>query len=79
MRRYLVRLDVSIIAWLFFYVNTLCMGAANALVRLHARIQKVLSEGSNSDNGVIFLGDEGREDPNTTKRGPLSARQQNAI
>ena len=36
---------------------------------VHARIQKVLSEGIhlNSDS---FLVDEGRKDPNTTKSGP---------
>ena len=43
----------------------------------HASIQKVLSgEGSNSD---VCLVDEGREDPNTTKSGPSSARQRIAI
>ena len=40
---------------------------------VHARIQKVLSEGVQ-----FFLVDEGREDPNTTKSGPSSAHQQNA-
>ena len=44
----------------------------------HARIQKVLTEGSAFDN-VSFLVVEGREDPNTTISGPSSARQQNAI
>ena len=34
----------------------------------HARIQKVLSE------GVQFLVDEGKEDPNTTKSGPSSIK-----
>ena len=44
----------------------------------HARIQKVLSEGSNSDN-VLFLVDEGRtEDPYNTKCRPSSAQQRNA-
>ena len=28
---------------------------------------------------LSFLVDDGREDPNTTKSGPLSNRQQNAI
>ena len=42
----------------------------------HARIQKVLSGGSNFDN---FLVDEERENPNTTIRGSSSARQRNAI
>ena len=37
----------------------------------HARIQKVLSEGSNFDN--VYLVDEGREDPNTTISGPALA------
>ena len=39
---------------------------------LHARIQKVLSEGSNFDNVFCccFLVDEGREDANTTISGP---------
>ena len=40
----------------------------------HARIQKVLSEGSN-----FFLVDDGREDPKTTKSGPSSARHRNAV
>ena len=47
----------------------------------HARIQKVLSRGSNFD-GVFFgffLVDEGREDLNTTISGSSSARQRNAI
>ena len=39
----------------------------------HARIQKVLSEGSKFDN-VCFLVDEGIEDPNVTINGPSSAR-----
>ena len=46
----------------------------------HARIHKVLSEGvqlCNSDG--LFLFDEGREDPDTTKSGASSARQRNAI
>ena len=37
----------------------------------HARIQKVLSEGSNFDN--VFLVDEGREDQNTTISGTALA------
>ena len=41
----------------------------------HVRIQKVLSEGVQ----LFFLVDEGREDQNTTKSGPFSACQQNAI
>ena len=40
----------------------------------HARIMKVLSGGPT----FVFL-DEGREDPNTTKSGPSSASQRNAI
>ena len=44
----------------------------------HARIQKVLTEGSTFDN-VSFLVVEGREDPNTTISGPSSVRQRNAI
>ena len=44
---------------------------------LHARIKKVLSEGSNSD--TVFLAYEGREDSNTTISGPSSAPQRNAI
>ena len=43
-----------------------------------ARIQKVLSQGSDFDN-VFFLVDEVRDDPNTTISGPTSARQRNAI
>ena len=43
----------------------------------HVRIQKVLSEGVQLWR--IFLVDEGREDPNTTKNRPLSARQGNTI
>ena len=31
------------------------------------------------DNVPLFLVDEGIEDPNTTKNGPSSARQRNAI
>ena len=53
----------------------------------HARIQNVLSRGSNFDNVFFFffysffssLVNEGREDQNTTISGPSSARQQNAI
>ena len=48
---------------------------------IHARIQKVLSEGANFANGffcVSILADEGSEDPNTTLNGPSSARQRNA-
>ena len=43
---------------------------------MHARIQKVLSEGLQL---CVFLVDEGMEGPNTTKGGPSSARQRNAI
>ena len=42
----------------------------------HARIHKVLTEGSTFDN-VSFLVVEGREDPNTTISGPSSVRQRN--
>ena len=42
-------------------------------------IQKVLSEGVQPHSDNIFLVDERREDPNTTKSGPSSANQQNAI
>ena len=45
---------------------------------LHARIQKVLSEGVKL-LFFFFLVDEGREDPKNTKSGPSSARQRNAI
>ena len=41
-----------------------------------ARIKKVLSEGSKF-NGFFVI--ESREDPNTTKSGPSSAHQRNAI
>ena len=44
----------------------------------HVRIQKVLSEGSNTDN-VFFWLMGWREDQKATKSGPLSARQRNAI
>ena len=37
------------------------------------RIQKVLPEGSNFDNVVFFLVDEGRDDPNTVISRPTSA------
>ena len=47
------------------------------LYDLHARIQKVLSEGSKFDN--FFIVDEGIEDPNTTINVPSSVRQRNAI
>ena len=43
----------------------------------HARIQKVLPEGSNSDN--VFFSDNEGENPNTTKSGPSSTRERNAI
>ena len=42
----------------------------------HLRIQKVLSEWSNTDN-VFFWLMGWREDRNATKSGPLSARQRN--
>ena len=47
----------------------------------HARIQEVLSEGVQLSQSfiIIFLVDEGREDPNTIISGPSSARQRNAI
>ena len=41
--------------------------------KCHAGIQKVLLESSN------FFSDKGKEDPNSTKSGPSSARQRNAI
>ena len=44
----------------------------------HVRIQKVMSEGSNTDNVFFWLMGL-REDQNATKSGPLSARQRNAI
>ena len=47
------------------------------LLLLHAQIQKVLSEGG--PTLTFFLVDEMREDPNSTKSGPSSARQNNAI
>ena len=40
--------------------------------------RKLWQRGSNSDN-VFFLVDEELEDPNTTKGGPPSPRQRNAI
>ena len=46
---------------------------------MHARIQKVLSEGSNFDNVFFFAVDEGREDPSTTIIGPSSTCQRKAI
>ena len=39
---------------------------------MHARIQEVLSEGSNFHIFFLFLVDKGREDPNTTISGPTS-------
>ena len=46
----------------------------------HARIQKVLPEGSNFEGFLgVCLVVERREDPNTTICGPTSARQRNAI
>ena len=46
----------------------------------HARIQKVLSEGSNFNFLCLFsFFDEGRKDSNTTISGPSTARQRNAI
>ena len=50
---------------------------AHELLVRHVRIQKVLSEGSNSNN--FSLVDKGREDLNNTKCGSSSALQQNAI
>ena len=44
-------------------------------IALRVRIQKVLSEGTDVIFFCWFLVDEGREDPNTTKSGPLSTRQ----
>ena len=48
------------------------------IAKVHAQIQKVLPEGSNSGN-VFFSLDVGKEDPNSTKSRPLSARPQYAI
>ena len=48
----------------------------------HVLIQKVLSEGvqlTHSTLTTCFLVDEKREDPTTTKSGPLSAHHRNAI
>ena len=46
----------------------------------HARIQKVLSGGSNCYAFLFcFLIDEGREDPNTTVSRPALSCQRNAI
>ena len=39
--------------------------------------RKYCQRGSNSNN--FFLVDEGREDPNSAKSGPSSARQRNGI
>ena len=44
---------------------------------IHARIQKVFAEGVQLLLRVLV--DNGREDPNTTKRGTPSTRQRNAI
>ena len=44
----------------------------------HVGIQKVMSEGSNTDNVFFWLMGL-RKDQNATKSGPLSARQRNAI
>ena len=46
-------------------------------LKSNVRIQKIMSDGSNLDNGILV--DEGWEDPNTTLSGPSSARQRNAI
>ena len=48
---------------------------------MHARIQKVLSEGSNFNFLFLFsfFFDEGRKDSNTTITGPSTACQQNAV
>ena len=43
----------------------------------HARIQKILSEGSKFDNFILV--DEGWENQNTAVSGPSSASQRNAI
>ena len=45
----------------------------------HVRIQKVLSEGTNTDNVFFFWLMGWREDRNATKSGPLSACHRNAI
>ena len=46
---------------------------------MHARIQKVLSEGVQGLNfGNFFLVDEGMEDTNVTINGPSWSRQRNA-
>ena len=44
---------------------------------MHARMQKVLSEGSTFDKDFLLVFDR-REDPNTTISGPSSVRQRNA-
>ena len=41
--------------------------------------RKFCQRGSNSDNVFFFLVDQGREDQNITKSGPLLARQENLI
>ena len=48
---------------------------------IHARIQKVLSEGANFDLVIFynFLVDEGREGPNTILSGPSLTRQRNVV
>ena len=45
---------------------------------VHARVQKDFSEGFQY-SFLLFLVDEGREDPNTTKSGTSSTSQGNAM
>ena len=51
------------------------------ILKQHVWIQKGLLEGVQLWHflGVFYFVDEGREDPNTTKRGTSSAHQRNAI
>ena len=46
---------------------------------IHAWIQKFLSEGVQFDVFFLVVVDEGRKNPDTTIRGPSSARQRNTI
>ena len=59
----------------FILLVYICYVCTSVWVSVHARIQKVLSVGSNFD--IVFY--EGRKDPNSTIRGASTARQRNAI
>ena len=64
--------------FIFFYAGSKSEQNNVLLLRIftycHARIKKVLSEGSNFDVFFVLIVSKGREDSNTTIREPMMAQ-----